>query len=198
MLLHLETGFWSLNFFFSFPAFKKQFSLTVSIKWLSTMKSSPEESFPPQNPSKGPLKSTLKPPRHILNFPQPTVLPPRMARPPASPSFCKAVGGPVAPQGPRSSSSTYSQSTASPVMLLHEMCEAAGFGQPLYEMYCSHAGPNGFLYFTYKVCISGVDVAFEGVVLILPGPTATTTLEEARRAAAQQVLHRVYLKQPAH
>lgn len=84
------------------------------------------------------------------------------------------------------------------MMLLHKMFEAAGFGQPRYDIYCSHAGPDGFLYFTYKVCIPGISSAFEGVVMILPGPTPSTTMEEAQRAAAQQILLRVYHNQLAH
>ncbi|XP_038550452.1 dead end protein 1-like, partial [Micropterus salmoides] len=173
-------------------AFKKQFALTISVKWQSTLKPSPEEPLPPKKPSEGFLPSPVKPPRHILNSPRPSVLPPRLARPPSvPPGFCRAVGGPTAPQHPppsRSSTTSYS----SPVMLLHKMCEATGVGQPLYDMYYSHAGPDGFLYFTYKVCIPGITTAFKGLVMILPGSTAATTLEEAQRAAAQQVLQRVY------
>lgn len=83
-------------------------------------------------------------------------------------------------------------------MLLHKVCEATGVGQPLYEMYYSHAGPDGFLYFTYTVCIPGITMPFKGLVMILPGPTATTMLEEAWQAAAQQVLQRVYNNQLTH
>lgn len=176
-------------FLLFFPAFKKQFMLNISIKWQSTVKPSPDE---PQNPSKGHLPPTLN----------------SQFRPPfIPPGFCRAVGGPTASQHPPSCSTTSSPSqghvvsavsSASPMMLLHKMFEAAGFGQPRYDIYCSHAGPDGFLYFTYKVCIPGLSSAFEGVVMILPGPTPSTTMEEAQRAAAQQILLRVYHNQLAH
>ncbi|KAM9356789.1 dead end protein 1 [Symphorus nematophorus] len=189
-------------------AFKKQFSLSISIKWHSAVKLSSDKLLPPQKPSKSLLPSPLKPPRHILRSPQPSVPPPRLARPPSvPPGFCKAVGGPAAPQPPpppgiSSSSSSCSHghtaSSASPVVLLRRMCEASRVGQPLYEMYYSHTGPDGFVYFTYKVCIPGLPMAFEGVVMILPGPNSSTMQEEAQRAAAQQVLHRVCSHHPAH
>lgn len=200
---------WSLLLYVALlsPAFKKQFALTVSVKWQTTVKPSLDEPLPAQ-------KSAQKPPHRIVNSPQPSVLPPRLLRPPSiPPGFCRAVGGPTVPQQPPppppppSSSTTSSSSqghlvsaasSASPVMLLRKLCEATGFGRPLYEMYCSHTGYDGFLYFTYKVCIPGITMAFEGVVMILPGPTATTTLEEAQRAAAQQVLQRVYNNQLVH
>lgn len=83
-------------------------------------------------------------------------------------------------------------------MFLHKVCEATGVGQPLYEIYYRHTGPDGFLYFTFKVCIPGITRAFKGLIMILPGPTATKTLEEARQAAAHQVLQSVYSKQFSH
>uniref|UniRef100_A0A8C2X0V8 DND microRNA-mediated repression inhibitor 1 n=1 Tax=Cyclopterus lumpus TaxID=8103 RepID=A0A8C2X0V8_CYCLU len=183
-------------------AFKKQFALNISIKWQSTVKPSLDEQLSPHKPSKSLLPSPLKPPRHS----QPSALPPRMARPPPVPlGFCRAVGGPTVPQYPPSSSTSSSQrhlvSTApspSPAALLRELCEATAVGPPLYEICYSHSGPDGFLYFTYKVCISGITTAFKGLVMIFPGPSPTTMLEEARRAAAQQVLHRLYNNQLAH
>ncbi|KAM7000763.1 dead end protein 1 [Tautogolabrus adspersus] len=186
-------------------AFKKQFSLTVSIKWQSTVKASGDEPLPPQKPSKSLLPSPLKPPRHILNSPRPSSLPPRLARPPSiPPGFCRAVGRPTALQHHHPPSSNPIQghqgppaSSVSPVVLLCKVCEASGVGQPLYEMYFSHAGPDGFLYFAYKVSIPGIPTAFKGLVMILPGPSYSTMLEEARRAAAQQVLQSVCNKQVA-
>ncbi|XP_020503468.1 dead end protein 1 [Labrus bergylta] len=196
-------------------AFKKQFSLTVSIKWQSTVKASEGEPLPPSKPSKFVLPSPLKPPRHILNSPRPSALPPRLARPPSiPPGFCRAVGRPTAPQHHHPSRSTPVQGpqgppapSVSPVVqlckvcpmeLLCKVCEASGVGQPLFEMYFSHTGPDGFLYFTYKVSIPGIPTAFKGLVMILPGPSESTMLEEARRVAAQQVLQSVCNKQVAH
>ncbi|KAI3352170.1 hypothetical protein L3Q82_020983, partial [Scortum barcoo] len=187
-------------------AFKKQFALTISIKWQSTVKPGPVETLLPQKFLKSllPLPSPLKPPRHTLKSPQPSRLPPCLPHPSSiPPGFCRIVGGPTSPQHPPHpiSSTTFSSSrghlvstasSASPVMLLRKMCEATGVGQPLYEIRYSHAGPDGFLYFNYEVCIPGIAMAFKGLVMILPGPTTNTMLEEAQRAAAQQVLKRMY------
>uniref|UniRef100_A0AAQ4Q7R2 RRM domain-containing protein n=1 Tax=Gasterosteus aculeatus aculeatus TaxID=481459 RepID=A0AAQ4Q7R2_GASAC len=164
-------------------AFKKQFSLKVSITWQSTHKRPPSLLPPPQ-----------KPPRLT-----PSALPPRMARPPSFPQgFCRAVGGPAVPQHSARPSSSPSPSQGrpvspppSPVTFLHELCKATAVGQPLYKTYFSHAGPDGFLFFNYKVHFTGAPATFEGLVMILPGPSATSTLEEAQRAAAQQVLQRL-------
>uniref|UniRef100_A0AAQ4Q447 RRM domain-containing protein n=1 Tax=Gasterosteus aculeatus aculeatus TaxID=481459 RepID=A0AAQ4Q447_GASAC len=140
------------------------------------------------------LPPPQKPPRLT-----PSALPPRMARPPSFPQgFCRAVGGPAVPQHSARPSSSPSPSQGrpvspppSPVTFLHELCKATAVGQPLYKTYFSHAGPDGFLFFNYKVHFTGAPATFEGLVMILPGPSATSTLEEAQRAAAQQVLQRL-------
>ncbi|XP_041846304.1 dead end protein 1 isoform X2 [Melanotaenia boesemani] len=168
--------------------FKKKFSLNVSIKWHSVEKVNLED---PPCPQKAPsilLPSSLKPP---------SALPPHLAPSPSvPPGFCRAVGGPTAPKlpYPRHSSPSSSQGkmvlAGCPVLLLQKMCEANGFGQPGYEMFYSHAGSDGFLYFNYKLHIHGAPTTFEGLVMILPGPSASNMLKEAERAAAQQVLQR--------
>ncbi|XP_039991348.1 dead end protein 1-like isoform X2 [Xiphias gladius] len=123
-------------------AFKKQFALTVSIKWQSTVKPSPVGSLPPQKPSESLLASHLKLPHHILNSPQPSVVPPHLARRPSTPpGFCRAVGGSSAP--PHShppcsftfspSSQGHQLSATSPKMLLHKVCEETGVDQLLYS-----------------------------------------------------------------
>ncbi|XP_076595502.1 dead end protein 1 [Chaetodon auriga] len=184
-------------------AFNKKFELAVSVKWQTSVKPGPDK---PQLPQ----KLAMKPLHHIVNSPQPPVPPPHLLRPPSiPPGFCKAVGGPTAMQHlppPYCSTATSSSqghlmsaaSSASPVMLLRKLCEATGFGRPLYEMHCRDTGYDGFLHFNYKVCIPGISMAFEGAVMILPGPTASTTLEEAQRAVAQQILQRVSSNQLLH
>ncbi|XP_041652757.1 dead end protein 1 [Cheilinus undulatus] len=186
-------------------AFKKQFSLTVSIKWQSSVKPNAEDPLPPKKASKGLLSSTQKLPRHIMNSPRPSVLPPRLARPPPiPPGFCRAVGQPIALQHGPSPNFPPIQGhlvppvpSASPMVLLCRACEASGMGRPYYEIHLSHAGPDGFLYFTYEVSIPGIPTAFRGLVMILPGPSALATMEEAQHAAAQQVLLTIYNKQVA-
>ncbi|XP_023268927.1 dead end protein 1-like [Seriola lalandi dorsalis] len=79
-------------------ALKEQFAVTVSIKWESTGKPNSGKPSPPRKPSKKPLASPLKQPRHILIPPQPSVLPaPPANRPFIPPGFCRAVGGPTGP-----------------------------------------------------------------------------------------------------
>lgn len=160
---------------------------------------SPEEPATPQRPSKSLfLPSPLKPRHNIPNCPQPSILPPHTSTPPG---FCRAVGRPTSNQHPPCSSASSSQGhvlSASPVILLGKLCEATGVGQPLYEMYYSHAGPDGFINFTYRVCIPGVSAPFKGLVAVLLGSSTATMLEEAQQAAAQQVLQTVYNSQCAH
>lgn len=72
--------------------------------------------------------------------------------------------------------------------MLQRLCELHAGGPPLYELKYSHAGPNGYLYFTYRVFIPGVALPFTGLVMTLPGPTVAAVQEEARQAAAEHVL----------
>uniref|UniRef100_A0A672Z240 Dead end protein 1-like n=1 Tax=Sphaeramia orbicularis TaxID=375764 RepID=A0A672Z240_9TELE len=179
-------------------AFNKRFNLSVSIKWHSTVKPGPDESMPPPQPFKNLASSPVKPQRCILG---PT-LSPHLLKPPSIPQgFCRAVGGPSSLQSPHPScSSSCSQglkasASSSPTMLLCRLCEMQGFGRPVREIHYSHAGSDGFLYFTYKVCIPGISQTFTGLVMILPGPSASSMLEEASQATAQQVLQALYHNQ---
>lgn len=161
-------------------AFQKQFSLAVSIKWFSAEK------------TKTPKAALLPPPQ---------TSPPRgqYPVPPSTPSpgsFCRAVGGPAVTsppvQHPSPSSPGPRHLAASPVLILQRLCVKSGVGQPLYEIHYSHTGPDGFLFFSYRVHVPGIHGAFSGLLMILPGPSASSTMEEAQRAAAQDVLQRVY------
>ncbi|XP_062249913.1 dead end protein 1 [Platichthys flesus] len=180
--------------------FKKEFALNVSIMWQSCGNLHPDEPLTPNKPPKSLLASPLRPPCHILKAPQSSVLHPCLAsRPPSPPGFCRAVGGPTAvlyPPCPHQFKCSFSQGdrvpVESPVKLLSKVCEVTGVGQPRYEMSYTHAGRNGFLHFTYTVCIPRITTPFKGLVMILPGPTASTVQEEARQAAAKQVLQGIY------
>ncbi|KAM9376173.1 dead end protein 1 [Pholidichthys leucotaenia] len=178
-------------------AFKKRFALSIFVKWQSAEKPSPDELGSAKQPAKTLLPSPVKPPRLTHSS--------QGLSPPSSPipqGFCRAVGGPTVRQHlastcPFSSSSSSSplqgheMRAVSPVMLLQMLCEATGVGQPFYEILYSHTGQDGFLYFAYKVRIPGITGAFTGLVMILPGFSANTVLEDARKAAAYQVLQRV-------
>lgn len=149
------------------------------------MKTRPHESLPPQNLLKVSGGSSAS-------------LPHKTQKLSDSHGFCRAVGGPTAPQNPFGCSTTSlcPLGSSSPMMLLNYICKRSGFGQPRYEISCNHAGPDGYLNFSYKVCILGMNT-FEGVIMILPGDTVASTLEEARGAAAQEVL-RLFHKWVCH
>lgn len=110
-----------------------------------------------------------------------------------NPGFCRAVGGPSAPQQPRGFSTA-----TSPMMLLSTMCQTAGFGQLQYEISYPNVGPDGYLYFTYKVFVLGINMSFPGMIKVLPGANVTSTMEEAWGVVAQHVLHRLFHKQVFH
>ncbi|XP_054879311.1 dead end protein 1 [Poeciliopsis prolifica] len=173
--------------------FKKRFSLEISIKW-----------EPGENLSSSQTCS-LPAPKILL---QPCFVPCSQAvshpsAPPVSPGFCRAVGEPVSPLHshvcyPLPTShhpQRHMVCASSPVMLLREVCEANGFGQPFYELHYSLARADGFVKFTYKVLIPGISSAFRGKVMVLPGPNVRVMLEEAQRAAAQQLLQKMFKNQ---
>nr|QBK51065.1 dead end [Oxyeleotris marmorata] len=76
-------------------AFKKYFTLSVSVKWQSTGKPSSDEPVPSQKPF---LPSPMKAPR-LMARAQPSALPSQFLHTPSiPPGFCRTVGGPTAPQ----------------------------------------------------------------------------------------------------
>ncbi|XP_043982156.1 dead end protein 1 isoform X1 [Gambusia affinis] len=173
--------------------FKKRFLLEISINW-----------EPGENPN--PSKTCSSPAPKILL--QPCFVPCSQAvsqpsPPPVSPGFCRAVGEPVSSPHPHVCypvpASHHPQQhlvcTPSPTMLLRKVCEANGFGQPLYDLHYSLARPDGFVKFTYKVLIPGISSAFRGKVMVLPGPSVRVMMEEAQRAAAQQLLQKLFHNQ---
>lgn len=167
--------------------------MCVSVQWQPPEKPTPDKSHVCCL-----LPSHLGPLHH--SSPQPSGPPSFLTLPASIPAcFCRQEGGPTAPQLPNptcsfpdSSTQGHLVSAVSPVMLLSKLCETAGVGQPFYEVQYSHAGPDGFLYFPYKVQILGITATFKGLVMILPGPNASTMLEAAQKAVAQQVLQKMY------
>uniref|UniRef100_A0A3B3TKJ4 DND microRNA-mediated repression inhibitor 1 n=1 Tax=Poecilia latipinna TaxID=48699 RepID=A0A3B3TKJ4_9TELE len=183
--------------------FKKRFSLEISIKWEPGENPSPSQTCSP------PAQKILLQPCFVscsqaVSHPS---APPQLqpAAPPVSPGFCRAVGEPVSPLQPHACyplpTSHHPQQhmvcAPSPVMLLHKVCEANGFGQPFYELHYSLARPDGFVKFTYEVLIPGISSTFRGKVMVLPGPSVRVMLEEAQRAIAQQLLQRMFHNQQA-
>ncbi|KAM9741718.1 dead end protein 1 [Menidia menidia] len=162
--------------------FKKQFSQSVSIDWHSAEKMSPEDSV-----------SAHRSPRSLARLPRPA------PSPSVPPGFCRAPGGPAAHMPPPARGPPAPPGRlvdASPVALLQKMCAASGLGPPLYQTRYSGTGRDGFLHFRYEVRIPGAPATFTGLLMILPGPTASV-LREAERAAAQRVLQELNHKQVA-
>ncbi|XP_067103867.1 dead end protein 1 [Osmerus mordax] len=175
-------------------AFKKRFGLSISVKWLTSTKSKPKT--PPRVPKTPPSPFKL-PHRTLNNSPHLPLLPPRLTRPPLPPGFSRAVGSPAhlaPPPPPLSPFPGQEQGRVDAVRLLQQLCEAHGRRPPLYELLYQDTAPDGFLRFSYRVCVPGLAVPFSGTVQTLPGPSTTAVQEEARRAAAEQViraLHRI-------
>lgn len=146
-----------------------------------------------------PRPHELLPPQNLVNVScGSSVVLPHQTHTSNSPGFCRAVGGPTAPQQPYGCSTTSSLvSATSPVMLLNYMCKINGFGQPHCEISCHHAGPDGYLHFSYKVFNLGINI-LEGLIMILPGASVASTMEEARAAVAQQVLRRLFRNKVFH
>lgn len=172
--------------------FKKRFSLEVSIKW------EPGESPSPNQTCPRVPKILLQPcfipcGPAVSHTPALTQLLP--VHPPVSQGFCRAVGEPTCYSLSSPHSQQHMSCTASPVMVLRKVCEANGFGQPFYDLHYSLARPDGFVKFTYKVLIPGINTTFRGKVIVLPGPSIGVMLEEAQRAAAQQLLQKVFNNQ---
>lgn len=135
----------------------------------------------------------LTPPRFQLRRdPEP---PPPLPTPPSLPNpqfFSQAVGGPTpqvssvrVPLNPRSTEEPLHDS----VHLLHWLCELNGLGVPLYNVRYDHTGPDGFLYFAYRVVVPGQALPFCGMVHVLPSTCANNMEAEVHRAAARQLLN---------
>ncbi|XP_077374914.1 dead end protein 1 [Festucalex cinctus] len=169
-------------------AFQKSFGLRISVEWMHPMKPSKDESRLPQK-SKSLLAPTPKLPYPGANVSQ------ILAQPSPGPEqrsffsadFCRAVGGPVSRKPASDQCLSPAALSPSPVTELQKNCALAGIAMPRFEFFHSCVMPDGFLHLTFHVSILGLGV-FPGQVRILPGPSATTTLERARDAAAQHVL----------
>ncbi|XP_019742143.1 dead end protein 1 isoform X1 [Hippocampus comes] len=169
--------------------FLRRFGIRISVQWQYPIKVKDELHLPQKYKS---LKaSTPKLPSNMANVSKILAQPPPTPQNPSliPADFCRAVGGPVAPKS-TSHEHLSPALSASPVTFLQKCCEMSGIGLPQFEFFCSGDGPDEFLHLTFMVSILGLGV-FPGEVRILPGPTATTTIERAREAAAQQLLKSV-------
>lgn len=169
--------------------FLRCFGIRISVQWQYPIKVKDELHFPQKyksfKPSTPQLPSNMANVSKILAEPPPTPQIPSLL----SADFCRAVGGPIAPKS-TSHENLSPALSASPVTFLQTCCEMSGIGLPQFEFCGSSDGPDEFLHLTFKVSILGLGV-LPGEVTILPGPTATTTIERAREAAAQQLLKSV-------
>nr|AXB22549.1 dead end [Rhodeus ocellatus ocellatus] len=171
-------------------AFKKQCGITITVSWTSFSKSrrvaetrQDDDFF--TTPGLKPLTKPSPSPPHL--YPQlshydvpthPTLQP-----------FIRAVGGPTTPPPPpRDEMMAQAPVNRDTVSQLKRMCEANRLGVPQYEVRYHHTGPDGFLYFSFKVLIPGLPLPLYGAVQILPGTSAHATKGEVCRAAAEQVI----------
>ncbi|XP_052010872.1 dead end protein 1-like [Xyrauchen texanus] len=150
-------------------AFRKQYGMPVTVRWMSVTSKSKhvEQTRPEDGPITPPgLKPLLKPSLPLLH-PQPS-------RGPATQPKDDVM--PQAPILPDAESQ------------LKWFCELNRLGIPQYEACYHHTGPDGFLYFTYKVLIPGLPLPLQGFVQILPGTSACAMKGEVYQAAAEQVI----------
>ncbi|XP_057708653.1 dead end protein 1 isoform X1 [Corythoichthys intestinalis] len=145
-------------------AFRKLYGLRISVKWYSQMQPRWDEMlFRPNNSlGLGQLPS--------LRHPVPT---------PAN--FCRAVRVPYAPN-------PHAWPVTSAASSLGNICAAIGIGAPQFEFNLNHICREGYLYFSFKVCIPGTGMVFQGQLGLLPGPTEAATMEKVQELAAQHVL----------
>lgn len=156
------------------------------MRWLShSAKSKHVEETKPDN-------SPLTPPG-LKPLPKPFITLPHLHPPPSlynvpthsTPQpFIRAVGRPTTQ--PRDG--LLPQDAASQLQWL---CEVNELGAPRYEARYHHTGPDGFLYFAYKVMIPALPVPLHGFVQILPGTSAHAMKGEIHRATAEHVLKTV-------
>ncbi|XP_051505291.1 dead end protein 1 [Myxocyprinus asiaticus] len=169
-------------------AFRKQYGMSVTVRWTSfTSKSkhveeTRQEHGPFSPPGLKPPPKPSLPPTHL--HPQPS----RHDIPGNSPfqPFSRSIGGSTA----QLSEGVMSQAPISPDVesQLQWFCELNRLGVPQYEACYHHTGPDGFLYFTYKVLIPGLPLPLQGFVQILPGTSAHAMKGEVYRATAEQVI----------
>ncbi|XP_067312574.1 dead end protein 1 [Pseudorasbora parva] len=167
-------------------AFKKQCGISITVSWTSFSKSKRVKEMGQDDdffttPGLKPLtKPSLTPPRL---YPQ---LSHNVPSHPTLQPFFRAVGGPTAP--PRDEMMAQAPVNRDTVSQLQSMCEVNRLGAPQYEVRYHHTGPDGFLYFAFKVLIPGLPLPLFGAVQILPGTSAQAMKGEVCRAAAEQVI----------
>ncbi|KAK3558319.1 hypothetical protein QTP86_017275 [Hemibagrus guttatus] len=172
-------------------AFRKLYGISISIRWMSGSGKSRREGHDEKRLLVPSRLNALTPPRFKLSrdpeHPPPLPTPPSTFHPQ---SFTRAVGGPtpqvmsvMLPAKPRGG---VEEPLYDLVLQLRWLCEQHGLGVPIYNMRYDHTGPDGFLYFSYRVVVPGLAVPFCGVAHVLPS-TCGNMEAEVQRAAAKQV-----------
>ncbi|KAK3526327.1 hypothetical protein QTP70_024286 [Hemibagrus guttatus] len=172
-------------------AFRKLYGISISIRWMSGSGKSRREGHDEKRLLVPSRLNALTPPRFKLSrdpeHPPPLPTPPSTFHPQ---SFTRAVGGPtpqvmsvMLPAKPRGG---VEEPLYDLVLQLRWLCEQHGLGVPIYNMRYDHTGPDGFLYFSYRVVVPGLAVPFCGVTHVLPS-TCGNMEAEVQRAAAKQV-----------
>lgn len=166
--------------------------MSISIRWMSGSGKSRREGHGEERVHMPSRLNSLTPPRFQLScYPE---HPPPLPTPLSTfhpQSFSRAVGGPT-PQTmsvmlPGKPSIGVEEPLHDSVLQLRWLCELHGLGVPIYNVRYDHTGPDGFLYFAYRVVVPGLAVPFCGVVHILPR-TCDNVEAEVQRATAKQLL----------
>lgn len=170
--------------------------MSISVRWMSGGIKSRHEEHAEKSPVAPPSLKSLTPPRLQLSRDPEHPLP--LPTPPSPLNlqlFSRAVGGStpqvssvMLPPKPVSMEEPLHDS----VHLLHWLCELNGLGVPLYNVRYNHTGPDGFLYFAYRVVVPGLASPFCGVVHVLPSTCANNIEAEVHRAAAKQLLNALW------
>ncbi|XP_056133653.1 dead end protein 1 [Lampris incognitus] len=174
-------------------AFKKNWSLTISVKWHFSTKSWKGNPKASQTCPEYVQLLPSKPPSHILDSPR-TLLPdlPQVFTPGSDRAKTENITNfkctLYSSLSPSSQVHIVSTEKSSPVFLLHKLCQMHGVGNPQFELHCEYVGPGGFLYFNYKVHVPGVTMPFSGEVRVLPALSVKVTIEEACDGVAKKVL----------
>ncbi|TTE22036.1 Dead end protein 1 [Bagarius yarrelli] len=181
-------------------AFRKLYGVSISIRWMCGSGKSRREDYEERPPAPSRLKTMT------INSVTPTCFqfspdaehPPPLPTSPSllHPHTSQAVGdstpqvmSKILPLKPRSNMDDLLLDS---VHQLRWLCKLHGFGVPLYDVRYNHIGPDGFLYFAYRVMVPGLAMPFFGVVHILPNTCSNNMESEVQRAAAKQILSRIW------
>ncbi|XP_043113299.1 dead end protein 1 [Puntigrus tetrazona] len=167
-------------------AFKKQYGISITVKWTSFFKS--------KHASENEQEDGTFTSPGLNPFSKPSISRPHLPPQPffsdvPAQSFFPAAGAPAVPL--RDEMKPQGPMKCDTVSLLQWMCEAYRLGTPQYDVQYHHTSSEGFLCFSYKVLIPCFLIPLHGVIQILPGTSAQATEEEVYRTVAKMVIQTI-------